>query len=111
MVAILFSSLATTVKSRIFRERQDRRSTADWRRRLLAPKRWRILNWRGSQDRDVLFALTLLSGLQTDYAVLIEKRKLASPVARALLAIAYVRERDRLRAIDLLSGLEARISR
>jgi hypothetical protein len=31
MVAILFSSLATTVKSKIFRERQDRRSIADWR--------------------------------------------------------------------------------
>lgn len=33
---------------------------------------------RDAQDRDALFALTLSSGLQADYAALIEKRNLAS---------------------------------
>jgi hypothetical protein len=33
---------------------------------------------RNSRDRDALFALTLSSGLQADYAALIEKRNLAS---------------------------------
>lgn len=133
---------------------------------------------RDPQDRDALFALTLSSGLQADYAALIEKRNLASlhftkeasasaqqllaichdcydallatgfskyiigsmaapvrwvlrlgglpadkqggitdlettadhghylaPFARILLAIAYARERDRGRALQLLSAL------
>lgn len=133
---------------------------------------------KDAQDRDALFALTLSSGLQADYAALIEKRNLASlhftkeasasaqqlliichdcydallatgfskyiigsmaapvrwilrlgglpadkqggiadlqttadhghylaPFARILLAIAYVREKDRQRALQLLSGL------
>jgi len=133
---------------------------------------------KDAQDRDALFALTLSSGLQADYAALIEKRNLASlhftkeastraqqlltvchdcydallatgfskyiigsasapirwilklgglpadkqggiadlettaqhghylaPFARILLAIAYVREKDRARAIMMLSGL------
>jgi hypothetical protein len=131
------------------------------------------------KDRDALFALTLSSGLQADYAALIEKRNLASlhftkqasssaqqllavchdcydallatgfskyiigsmaapvrwilrmgglpadkqggiadlhttaehghylaPFARILLAIAYVREKDRPRALELLAGLQ-----
>jgi hypothetical protein len=131
------------------------------------------------KDRDALFALTLASGLQADYAALIEKRNLASlhftkqasssaqqllavchdcydallatgfskyiigsmaapvrwilrmgglpadkqggiadlhttaerghylaPFARILLAIAYVREKDRPRALELLAGLQ-----
>jgi len=131
------------------------------------------------KDRDALFAMTLASGLQADYASLIEKRNLASvrftkdasnhaqqllavcpdcydallatgfskyivgnlvaplrwilrmgglpadkkggladlqttadhghylaPFARILLAIAYVREKDKPRAIQLLAGLE-----
>src|SRR5579864_4632295 len=131
------------------------------------------------KDRDALFALTLSSGLQADYAALIEKRNLASlhftkrasasaqellavchdcydallatgfskyiigslaapvrwilrmgglpadkqggiadlqttaahghylaPFARILLAIAYVREKDRTRALELLAGLQ-----
>jgi hypothetical protein len=131
------------------------------------------------KDRDALFALTLSSGLQADYAALIEKRNLASlhftkqastsaqqllavchdcydallatgfskyiigsmaapvrwilrmgglpadkqggiadlhttaehghylaPFARILLAIAYVREKDRPRALELLGGLQ-----
>ena len=131
------------------------------------------------KDRDALFALTLSSGLQADYAALIEKRNLASlhftkqasvsaqellavchdcydallatgfskyvigsmsapvrwilrigglpadkqggiadlqitadhghylaPFARILLAIAYVREKDSARAMQLLSGLQ-----
>jgi len=130
------------------------------------------------QDRDALFALTLSSGLQADYAALIEKRNLASlrftkeastraqqllaichdcydallatgfskyiigsasapirwilklgglpadkqggiadlettaqhghylaPFARILLAIAYVRDKDRARALSMLTGL------
>jgi hypothetical protein len=130
------------------------------------------------RDRDALFAMTLSSGLQADYAALIEKRNLASlhytkeatswaqrlldvcsdcydallatgfskyligsmsapvrwllrmgglpadkdggiadlqttaehgrylaPFARILLAIAYVREKDRARALELLGGL------
>ncbi|HEV2399225.1 MAG TPA: hypothetical protein VGS27_19925 [Candidatus Sulfotelmatobacter sp.] len=134
---------------------------------------------KDAHDRDALFALTLSSGLQADYAALIEKRNLASlhftkqasahaqqllsvchdcydallatgfskyiigsmaapvrwllrmgglsadkqagitdlqttaahghylaPLARVLLAIAYVREKNKSRAIDLLSGLE-----
>ena len=134
---------------------------------------------RNPKDQDALFALTLSSGLQADYAALIEKRNLASlrftkqasasaqqllavchdcydallatgfskyiigsmaapvrwmlrlgglpadkqggiadlqmtadhghylaPFARILLAIAYVREKDRARALELLSGLE-----
>ena len=133
---------------------------------------------KDSKDRDALFALTLCSGLQADYAALIEKRNLASlhftkeasanaeqllaichdcydallatgfskyiigsmaapvrwilrmgglpadkeggiadlqmtaahghylaPFARVLLAIAYVREKKKAAAIDLLSGL------
>lgn len=133
---------------------------------------------KDAQDRDALFAVTLSSGLQADYAALIEKRNLASlhftkeasasaqqlltichdcydallatgfskyiigsmaapvrwilrlgglpadkqggitdlettadhghylaPFARILLAIAYVREKDRQRALQLLSGL------
>ncbi len=133
---------------------------------------------KDAEDRDALFALTLSSGLQADYAALIEKRNLASlhftkeasasaqqlltichdcydallatgfskyiigsmaapvrwtlrlgglpadkqggitdlettadhghylaPFARILLAIAYVREKDRQRALQLLSGL------
>lgn len=131
------------------------------------------------KDRDALFALTLSSGLQADYAALIEKRNLASlhftrqatvsaqellaicpdcsdalvatgfskyiigsmaapvrwilrmgglpadkqggiadlqttadhghylaPFARILLSIAYVREKEKTRAIELLSGLQ-----
>jgi len=131
------------------------------------------------KDRDALFAMTLSSGLQADYAALIEKRNLASlhftkqasasaqqllavchdcydallatgfskyitgsmgapvrwilrmgglpadkqggiadlhttaehghylaPFARILLAIAYVREKDRPRALELLGGLQ-----
>jgi hypothetical protein len=131
------------------------------------------------KDRDALFALTLSSGLQADYAALIEKRNLASlhytkeasasaqellavchncydallatgfskyiigsmaapirwilhmgglpsdkqggiadlkttaehghylaPFARILLAIAYVREKDKPRALELLAGLQ-----
>jgi hypothetical protein len=131
------------------------------------------------KDRDALFAMTLCSGLQADYAALIEKRNLASlhftkqasasaqellavchdcydallatgfskyvigsmaapvrwilrmgglpadkqggiadlrttaehghylaPFARILLAIAYVREKDRARALELLAGLQ-----
>ena len=131
------------------------------------------------KDRDALFALTLSSGLQADYAALIEKRNMASlhftkqasasahellsvchdcydallatgfskyiigsmaapvrwilrlgglpadkqggiadlqttadhghylaPFARILLAIAYVREKDRPRALQLLTGLQ-----
>jgi hypothetical protein len=131
------------------------------------------------KDRDALFALTLCSGLQADYAALIEKRNVASlhftkqasasaqellgvchdcydallatgfskyiigsmaapvrwilrmgglpadkqggivdlqttaahghylaPFARILLAIAYVREKDRPRALELLAGLQ-----
>ncbi|HKV81833.1 MAG TPA: hypothetical protein VJP02_27040 [Candidatus Sulfotelmatobacter sp.] len=131
------------------------------------------------RDRDALFAMTLSSGLQADYAALIEKRNLASlhytkrasasaqellavcpdcydallatgfskyiigslaapvrwilrmgglaadkqggisdlqttaahghylaPFARILLAIAYVREKDRARALELLAGLQ-----
>ncbi len=131
------------------------------------------------QDRDGLFAMTLSSGLQADYAALIEKRNLASlhftreasasaqqllavchdcydallatgfskyiigsmvapvrwilrlgglpadkrggiadlqttaehghylaPFARILLSIAYVREKDRARALELLGGLQ-----
>jgi hypothetical protein len=133
---------------------------------------------KNAKDQDALFALTLASGLQADYAALIEKRNLASlhftkeastwaqqllaicsncydaqlamgfskyiigsmsapmrwllkmgglpgdkqggiadlqmtaahghylaPFARILLAIAYVRDKDRSRALDLLSGL------
>ena len=133
---------------------------------------------KDSKDRDALFALTLCSGLQADYAALIQKRNLASlhftkeasanaeqllaichdcydallatgfskyiigsmaapvrwilrmgglpadkeggiadlqmtaahghylaPFARVLLAIAYVREKKKAAAIDLLSGL------
>ncbi len=133
---------------------------------------------RDAKDRDALFALTLSSGLQADYAALIEKRNLASlhftkeasasaqellavchdcydallatgfskyiigsmaapirwilrlgglsadkqggiadleitaahghylaPFARILLAIAYVREKDKPRALQLLTGL------
>jgi len=131
------------------------------------------------KDRDALFAMTLSSGLQADYAALIEKKNLASlhftkeasvsaqrllsvchdcydallatgfskyiigsmstpvrwilrmgglpadkqggiadlqktaehghylaPFARILLAIAYVREKDKPRAVELLSGLQ-----
>ena len=131
------------------------------------------------KDRDALFAITLCSGLQADYAALIEKRNMASlhftkqasasaqqllavcpdcydallatgfskyvigsmsapvrwilrmgglpadkkggiadlqttaehghylaPFARILLAIAYVREKDRPRALELLAGLQ-----
>jgi hypothetical protein len=131
------------------------------------------------KDRDALFAMTLSSGLQADYAALIEKRNLASlhftkqasasaqdllavchncydallatgfskyiigsmaapvrwilrmgglpadkqggiadlqttaehghylaPFARILLAIAYVREKDKPRAVELLTGLQ-----
>lgn len=134
---------------------------------------------KDSKDRDALFAMTLSSGLQADYAALIEKRNVASlhftkqasasaqellavchdcydallatgfskyiigsmsapvrwvlrlgglpadkqggiadlqttadhghylaPFARILLAIAYVREKNKPRAITLLSGLE-----
>ena len=134
---------------------------------------------RDSKDRDALFAMTLSSGLQADYAALIEKRNLASlhftkqasvaaqellavchdcydallatgfskyiigsmsapvrwilrmgglpadkqggisdlqttaehghylaPFARILLAIAYVRQKDKSRALELLSGLQ-----
>jgi hypothetical protein len=134
---------------------------------------------KDSKDRDALFALTLSSGLQADYAALIEKRNLASlhftreasmsaqellavchdcydalvatgfskyiigsmaapvrwvlrmgglpsdkqggiadlqttaehghylaPYARILLAIAYVREKDKSRALQLLTGLQ-----
>lgn len=134
---------------------------------------------KDTHDRNALFALTLSSGLQADYAALIEKRNLASlhftkqasaeaqqllsichdcydalvatgfskyiigsmaapvrwvlrmgglsadkqagitdlqttanhghylaPFARILLAIAYVREKNKSQAIDLLSGLE-----
>jgi hypothetical protein len=134
---------------------------------------------KDSKDRDALFALTLSSGLQADYAALIEKRNMASlhytkeasasaqellavcnncydallatgfskyiigsmaapirwilhmgglpsdkqggiadlkttaehghylaPFARILLAIAYVREKDRPRALELLAGLQ-----
>lgn len=134
---------------------------------------------KDAKDRDALFALTLSSGLQADYAALIEKRNLASlhytkaasasaqqlldtchdcydallatgfskyiigsmsapvrwilrmgglpadkqggiadlqttaehghylaPFARILLAIAYVREKDKSRALDLLAGLQ-----
>jgi len=133
---------------------------------------------KDSKDRDALFALTLSSGLQADYAALIEKRNLASlhytkeasvsaqqllavchdcydallatgfskyiigsmaapvrwilrmgglpadkqggiadlqttadhghylaPFARILLAIAYVREKDKPKAVQLLTGL------
>jgi len=133
---------------------------------------------RDAQDRDALFALTLASGLQADYAALIEKRNLASlhftkeasawaqqllaicndcsdvlvatgfskyiigsmstparwllrmgglpgdkkagiadlqmtsehgrylaPFARVLLAIAYVRDKDKPRAVELLTSL------
>ncbi len=133
---------------------------------------------KNSKDRDALFAMTLSSGLQADYAALIEKRNMASlhftkeasnwaqqllsvcsdcydvhvatgfskyiigsmaapvrwilrlggvagdkqagladlqltaerghylaPFARILLAIAYVREKDRPRALRLLTGL------
>jgi hypothetical protein len=132
------------------------------------------------KDRDALFALTLASGLQADYAALIEKRNLASlhytkeaslwaqqllaicndcsdvfvatgfskyiigsmtapvrwllrmgglpgdkqggiadlqktaqhghylaPFARILLAIAYVRDKDKVRALELLTSLRA----
>ncbi len=135
---------------------------------------------KNPKDRDALFAETLASGLQADYAALIEKRNLASlrftkeasasaqqllavcpncydallatgfskyvigsmaapvrwllrigglpadkqsgiadlqttaahghylaPFARILLAIAYVREKDKARAIQLLSGLHS----
>lgn len=131
------------------------------------------------KDRDALFAMTLCSGLQADYAALIEKRNMASlhftkqasasaqellavchdcydallatgfskyvigsmsapvrwilrmggfpadkqggiadlqttaahghylaPFARILLAIAYVREKDRARALEVLAGLQ-----
>jgi len=134
---------------------------------------------KASKDRDALFALTLSSGLQADYAALIEKRNLASlhytkqasasaqellavchdcydallatgfskyiigsmaapvrwilrmgglpsdkqggiadlqttaehghylaPFARILLSIAYVREKDKPRALQLLTGLQ-----
>ena len=134
---------------------------------------------RDSKDRDALFAMTLSSGLQADYAALIEKRNVASlhftkqasasaqellavcpdcydallatgfskyiigsmsapvrwilrmgglpadkrggisdlqttaehghylaPFARILLAIAYVREKDKSRALELLSELQ-----
>jgi hypothetical protein len=134
---------------------------------------------KGAKDRDALFALTLASGLQADYAALIEKRNLASlhytkqasasaqellavcpdcydallatgfskyiigsmaapvrwilrmgglpsdkqggiadlqttaehghylaPFARILLSIAYVREKDKPRALQLLTGLQ-----
>lgn len=134
---------------------------------------------KDSKDRDALFALTMSSGLQADYASLIEKRNLASvrftkeataraqqllavcpdcydallatgftkyiigsliaplrwilrlqglpsdkkagladlqitadhghylaPFARILLAIAYVREKDKPRALQLLTGLQ-----
>ena len=134
---------------------------------------------KNPKDRDALFALTLSSGLQADYAALIEKRNIASlhftkqasasaqellaichdcydallatgfskyiigsmsapvrwilrmgglpadkeggiadlrttaehghylaPFARILLAIAYVREKDNPRAVELLSGLQ-----
>jgi len=136
------------------------------------------------KDRDALFALTLSSGLQADYAALIEKRNLASlhftkeasasaqqllavchdcydallatgfskyiigsmsapvrwilkmgglpsdkqggiadlqttaehghylaPFARILLSIAYVREKDKARAVRLLSGLQSEFPR
>lgn len=139
---------------------------------------------RDSKDRDALFAMTLSSGLQADYAALIEKRNLASlhftklasisaqellavchdcydallatgfskyiigsmaapvrwilrmgglpadkqggiadlqttaehghylaPFARILLAIAYVREKDKARALELLSGLQREFPR
>ena len=135
---------------------------------------------RNANDRDALFALTLSSGLQADYAALIEKRNLASlhftkeasvsaqqllsvchdcydalvatgfskyiigsmaapvrwilrmgglpsdkqggiadlqttaqhghylaPFARILLSIAYVREKDKPRALQLLTGLRS----
>jgi hypothetical protein len=137
---------------------------------------------KDANDRDALFALTLASGLQADYAALIEKRNLASlhytkeasawaqqllsicsgnecsdvlvatgfskyiigsmtapvrwllrmgglpgdkqggiadlqttaehghylaPFARVLLAIAYVRDKDKTRALELLSALRA----
>ena len=135
---------------------------------------------KDSKDRDALFAMTLSSGLQADYAALIEKRNLASlhytressawaaqllavcpdcydvflatgfskyvigsmsapvrwllrlrglpgdrqggiadlqltaehgrylaPFARILLAIAYVRDKDKPRAIQMLTGLHA----
>ncbi len=134
---------------------------------------------KDAKDRDALFAMTLASGLQADYAALIEKRNLASlrytkeaaasaqqlldvcndcydvllatgfskyvigsmaapvrwilrlgglpadkeggisdlqktaehghylaPFARILLAIAYVREKDKEKAVQLLSGLQ-----
>jgi hypothetical protein len=135
---------------------------------------------KNAKDRDALFALTLASGLQADYAALIEKRNLASlhftkeasawaqqllaicddcsdvlvatgfskyiigsmsapvrwllrmggvpgdkkagiadlqmtaqhgrylaPFARVLLAIAYVRDKDKPRALELLTSLRA----
>lgn len=139
---------------------------------------------RDPKDRDALFAMTLSSGLQADYAALIEKRNMASlhytkeasasaeqllavchdcydallatgfskyiigsmaapvrwilrmgglpadkqggisdlqktaehghylaPFARILLAIAYVREKDKARAVELLSGLQREFPR
>ncbi|MFZ0805259.1 MAG: hypothetical protein WAN03_03715 [Candidatus Sulfotelmatobacter sp.] len=138
----------------------------------------RVRLGKNPEDRDGLFALTLCSGLQADYAALIEKKNLASlhftkeasasgrrllavcpecydallatgfskyltgsmsapvrwvlavgglpadkqggiadlqiaaqhghylaPFARILLSIAYVREKDRTRALELLNGL------
>lgn len=139
---------------------------------------------KDSKDRDALFAMTLSSGLQADYAALIEKRNLASlhftkqasasaqdllavchdcydallatgfskyiigsmaapvrwvlrmsglpadkqggisdlqttaehghylaPFARILLAIAYVREKNKPRAVELLTGLQREFPR
>jgi hypothetical protein len=139
---------------------------------------------RNAKDRDALFALTLASGLQADYAALIEKRNLASlhftkeasawaqqllavcndcsdvlvatgfskyiigsmsapmrwllrmgglpgdkqggladlqvtaehgrylaPFARVLLAIAYVRDKNKPRALELLTSLQAQFPR
>lgn len=139
----------------------------------------RVRLTKDPKDRDALFAMTLSSGLQADYAALIEKRNIASlrftkqastsaqellsvchdcydallatgfskyiigsmaapvrwilrmgglpadkqggiadlkttaerghylaPFARILLAIAYVREKDRTRALELLAGLQ-----
>jgi hypothetical protein len=52
----------------------DRFQAALEHAQLLARKRLA----KNSKDRDALFALTLASGLQADYAALIEKRNLAS---------------------------------
>jgi hypothetical protein len=61
------------------------------------------------RDRDALLAMTMASGLRSDFAELkttAEHGQLLAPFARILLSIAYVREKDTAHAREMLLGLQ-----